>query len=351
MFSLKCHFKKYLVILTAVILIISMVTGITGCEGEEEEKPTIKFADLQWESMWLGNALAQFIVEEGYGYPTEAIQMTTPVMQVSIVEGDVDIDIEGWQFNLEPWYSEHIDSGDIEELGFILEGGPQFWIIPQWLHEEYNINDIEDMKENWELFKDPEDPSKGLFINSITGWMCTRINDVRIEAYGLDEYYNVVEPGSAGAETAALAGAQKKHKPVFGYYWSPTALMGMYDWYILEEPEYDPEIFDKMIAAVEDESLRPVDEACAWLSQPLAIFANKDLRAKAPDVVAMLEKMTIGLDRCNKALAWAEENEIQQWEKTAVWFLREYDSVWKSWVTTDAYNKVKEALDAYGPVP
>jgi ABC-type proline/glycine betaine transport system substrate-binding protein len=127
--------------------------------------------------------------------------------------------------------------------------------------------------------------------------------------------------------------------------------MGMFDWYVLEEPAYDADVWAKIQAAMEDEKLRPLDEACAYESVPLAIMAHKDLRSKAPDVVAMLEKFVVGLDRCNKALAWAEEKEIQDWEKAAVWFLKEYDSTWKSWVTSDAYNKVKEAVNAYPALP
>jgi glycine betaine/proline transport system substrate-binding protein len=342
----RLKWKHLLMLFIALAMTVTLVAGCTS-----EEKPTIRFSDRQWESMWLENAIAQFIIEEGYGYPTEATEMDTAVMQVSIVEGDVDVDIEAWQQNVIDWYNEHIAAGDIEELGFVLEGGPQFWCIPQWVHDEYDINTIEDMKEHWELFEDPEDPDKGLFINSMTGWKCTEINDVKMEAYGLTEYYNIMEPGTSGAETAALAGPQKKGDPVFGYYWAPTPLMGMYDWYVLEEPEYDSEVWAEILAATDDPSLRPLDEACAYESVPLAIMVNKDLRENAPDVVAMLEKFTIGLDRCNKALAWAQENEVQDWEIAAVWFLREYDSVWKTWVTDDAYDKIKDALDDYGDIP
>jgi glycine betaine/proline transport system substrate-binding protein len=346
LFSTKFHWKKFLLLFASLLLVASMVIGIGGCSSEEEVKPTIKFSDRQWESMWLENAIAQYIIEEGYGYPTEAIQMSTATMQVSIVKGEVDVDIEAWQQNYPDWYNEEIGKGTIEELGFVLEGGPQFWCIPQWMHDEYGITTVEDMKDNWELFEDPENPSKGLFINSPTGWACTTINEIKFEAYGLLDTFNIADPGTAGAETAALAGPQKKKEPVFGYYWAPTGLMGMFDWYVLEEPAYDADVWAKIQAAMEDESLRPIDEACAYESVPLAIMANKDLRGKAPDVVAMLEKMVVGLDRCNKALAWAEENEIQDWEKVAVWFLREYDSTWKTWVTSDAYKKVKEALEA-----
>ena len=50
-------------------------------------------------------------------------------------------------------------------------------------------------------------------------------------------------------------------------------------------------------------------------------------------------------------MAWQAVNEVQDWEKVAVWFLREYESHWKPWVATDAYNKIKKALDAYGSIP
>ena len=206
------------------------------------------------------------------------------------------------------------------------------------------------MKEHWELFPDPEDPSKGLFVNCPIGWNCQLINRVKMEAYGLTEYYNIIEP-SAGALEAAMAGAQKKGEPVFGYYWAPSALMGMFDWYILEEPEYDPEVWEKILAAIEDESLRPLDEACAVETRSPANVIWSGLRDMAPDVVDMIGKMNIGLEQTNKTAAWVKENEVEDWEKAAIWYMREYQSRWKTWITTDAYNKVKKALDEYGPVP
>ena len=45
----------------------------------------------------------------------------------------------------------------------------------------------------------PEDASKGLFFNCITGWTCLEINSVKLEAYGLDKYYNAVSPISPEA--------------------------------------------------------------------------------------------------------------------------------------------------------
>jgi glycine betaine/proline transport system substrate-binding protein len=207
------------------------------------------------------------------------------------------------------------------------------------------------MKDHWDLFKDPEDPTKGIFINAIIGWSNATLNEAMLKAYGLDKYYNIMTPGSPGAETAALAGPQKKKQPVFGYYWAPTALMGMYEWHILEEPANDPAVWAKVTAAALETNIPTIEKACAYPDNPLPIVINTGLRKKAPDVVAMFEKMTIGLDRCNKVLSWVDENGVKDWDKAAVYFFRQYDSHWKTWVTPDAYTKIKAAVDAYGPVP
>ena len=127
--------------------------------------------------------------------------------------------------------------------------------------------------------------------------------------------------------------------------------MGMYDWYALEEPEWDAEVWDKILAAVDDDSLRPVDAACEYqdLSPHNVVWGG--LRDIAPDVVPVLDKMNIGTEQVNRAAAWVKENEVEDWKKAAIWYLREYDSRWKAWVTSDAYTKIKKFVDDYGPVP
>lgn len=346
--SIKPSFIKGIALCTALLMFL-----LPACAGgtQAQAKPTITFYDGGWESQWLEIAIAQFVIEKGYGYPTKSIEMTTEIYQPAMLNGDADVDIEEWPQNVHEWYENGIKSGKIEAVSTILEGGPQFFIIPKWVAEQYKIKTVFDMKDHWELFEDPEDPSKGLFINGIIGWDCTTINEVKLKAYGLDKYYNSIAPGSSGAETAAMAGPQKKHKPVFGYYWAPTALMGMYDWYILEEPAYDPAVWEKLNAVKNDNPIPVLEKACIYPDNPLPNVINSGLRKKAPDVVTFLEKYTVGLDRCNKVLSWVDENGVKNWEKGAVYFLRQYDSHWKTWVTPDAYTKIKAALDAYGPVP
>ncbi len=57
----------------------------------------------------------------------------------------------------------------------------------------------------------------------------------------------------------------------------------------------------------------------------------------------MLEKMVVGLEPLNKTLAWAKEND-RNWDEASVYYLKNYEDRWKSWVTPKAYKRMYKAL-------
>ena len=142
-----------------------------GCAPNETEaqKPVIRLHDSLSQSQRVNNAIAKFIIENGYGYPVETVVASTPVMQETLPAGAVDLNLEGWQQNIIEWYDAELEKGTILNLGMTYEGGPQFFMIPQRVADQYNINTVADMKTHWELFRDPHDPSKGVFYNCISG--------------------------------------------------------------------------------------------------------------------------------------------------------------------------------------
>ena len=313
-------------------------------------KPTIRLADNQYESLWINNAVFEFIAENGYGYPVESIEMTTPIAQASLANGEVDIWIEIWLSYavIDDWYNEEIANGNIDYLNAppIFEGVPQFFMVPKWVADEHNIRTIDDMKrpEVVALFPDPEDSSKGVFVNCPIGWQCAEINRAKLQAYGLADLYNIQSGGTGAALDAALAGAQLRNEPVFGYYWAPTALMGLFEWYVIEEPEYTAACWEEVIKGRDDASYTPT-EACAYFDNPIGKGINSGLREKAPDIVEMLEKMDMGVAAISKTAAWASDNDIQgDWEKAAIYFLETYEDKWTSWMPQENADKVKEAL-------
>jgi len=232
--------KKWRSAWLPMVMLLSLVMVVASCGGDDEAAPaapaaesesaaapaaepfvaqTIKFADQQFESHWINNAIAGYIIENGLGHNVETIEMSTPVMQATLPKGEVHINMEGWQQNIMEWYDEEIAAGNMVDLGMTYEGGPQFFTVPTAFAEEYGIVTIDDMAkpEVKEALADIEDPSKGAFINCVIGWQCAEINRAKLETYGLvPDHYTIISPGSSGAMEAALAGPQKKGEPVFG---------------------------------------------------------------------------------------------------------------------------------------
>lgn len=322
-----------------------------GCAAGKVDspKPVIKLHDSLSESQGINNAIAEFVIENGYGYPVETVEQSTPAMQEGLPKGTFHVNLEGWQQNIIEWYNSEMDKGSIVNLGMIYEGGPQFFMIPQWVSETYNIKTVQDMKDQWQLFRDPQDPLKGVFYNCISGWECAKINQVKLSVYGLDETYNVVSPASANALTAALAEAQIANRPVFGYYWQPSPLAAAYPWYVLEEPAHTTECWSQVIAAAESAGAVSSDAACSYENLPIDKLAHAGLQDIAPELVEMLKAMVVGLEPLNRTMAWSEENNVEDREKAAVYFLQNYEDLWRSWVTADAHRKIKFALEKAVP--
>jgi glycine betaine/proline transport system substrate-binding protein len=267
-------------------------------------------------------------------------------MQTDLPTGEVDVNLEGWQQNLSAWYEEERAKETIVNLGVMYEASSQVFVIPSWVAQTYAIKSVSDMKDHWELFTDPQDTSKGAFYNCIAGWHCAKINRAKLDAYGLSEFYNAVSPASSAALDAALTEPQKAHRPVFGYYWTPTALMATYDWYVLTEPPYRAECWKQVLSAAEGDGGSPPAQACAYESIPIDILAHAGLREKAPEVFTMLRKMMVGLDPLNATLAWAVQNAVVDWEEAAIYYLQNFGDRWRTWVTPDAYDKINAALES-----
>jgi len=333
----------------SVLALAGLLVGLATVACAEEAKPTIKFSDQQFESQWINNAIAKFIIENGYGNTVETIETTTPIMQASLTKGDMHVNMEMWEQNIIEWHDESIAAGTLENLGATYEGGPQFFMVPTAFADEHGIKTIDDMKKPAvkKALADPEDKSKGLFMNCVIGWQCAEINRAKLVTYGLvPDHYNIISPGSSGAMEAALAGPQKKGQGVFGYYWAPTAIMGMYDWTVIEEPAYNKACWDE-VGKSRDDKTYIAKEACAYETLPINKGVWSGLKDLDSDVYTLLTKMNVGLQPINKTAAWAVENEIAgEWEKAAVYYLTNFEDRWTTWMPEANAKKVKDALAA-----
>ncbi len=322
--------NKFVLLALGILLIL---LPLAACESAPLTKEPVRFTDGSWDSIQIHNRIAAFIIESGYGYPTNLIPSETITGATGLVRGDIDVNMELWVESMAEAYQKGIASGEAVDLGTNFPDSWQGWLVPAYMIDNGDLPqgiDVFDMPEYRELFIDPEDQTRGRFYSCVPGWECEKSNERKIVTYGLDKYYKVFHPGSEAALNASSAGAYQRGEPWFGYYWEPTWILGMYDMTPIEEPPYDKEIWE-------------ATRGCAYPPGKVDIVVNSSLLERAPDVVAFLRNYETTTAQNNKALAYMQSQEAST-DEAAIYFLKEFEDVWTKWVPADVAGKVKAAL-------
>ncbi len=331
----KSIISKLLIYSFVLILLLS------GCSGRKYE---IKLNNQNWRSIEASTSISKFIIENGYGYPVKVIETPIARLRDTLNNGEIDIITEVWLQNMGDLFQKDLEDGTIISLGNVVEDAQQFWMIPKWVAEEYEIRTVLDIGKHWKLFTNSENPGKGIFYGGVEGWSFCQINIVKIKTYGLDKYYDIVFVRNPETFNHFFINAQEKKQPIFGYYWAPTALMGLYDWYVLKEPEYNDTVWKKIQKEIDKEKPDAIDQVCSNKIFPLIKVVRSDFVKKAPEVVEMLKKMSFSLSDLNNIVAWMQQNNVEDSDSIARYYLANYEDIWKTWVTPEAYKKIRRSL-------
>ena len=332
MIKMKSNWKRIAPLLGLVLVILASL--VTGC-GSTEGKEPVTFADVGWDSVLVHNKIAAYILENGFDYPESVFTPgeTIPLLE-GMAAGDIDVTMEIWVENAQEAVDKYTTQGKIVDLGDNFWDSWQGWLVPTYMIEDGDIPadiTVDQMGDYWELFEDPEDPNKGVFYSCLPGWECQKINEVKFPVYGLDEYYNVVLPGSNAALLGSMVAAYQKHEPWFGYYWAPTPALGKYDMTPVGEPAYDEDIWNE-------------NYACEYPPVRVNVMVNAEWADNTDQaVIDFLTAYSTTTAQNNDFLAYMLENEAS-YKETAIYFLENFEDVWTTWVSSDVADKVKEAL-------
>ena len=304
---------------------------------EPVAKETIIFGDLNWSSALLQNRIAQYIIEKGYGYPTDVkFGATLPLFQ-GLKRGDTHVTMEIWLPNQDEAWAEARSEGAVISVGKSLGSDWQSsFVIPAYLQKEYpDLDSVEDLKEQKykDLFKTAETGDKARLVSCIIGWACEEVNAAQIEGYGLTDHIHVVNPGDGAALNADLNGAYTKQEPWLGYQWGTNDPALKLDLVRLEEPPYSNQCWF-------------TTKACAYEDATILIAVNPNLAARAPDVIDMLRKWDFNIDIYKAVVRWQDQNKTAKTNTTAIWWLNGNEDIWGKWVTADAAKSIKAALAA-----
>lgn len=313
----------------------------------EQARQPIHFGDLTWESGSFITALLRLIVENGYGYPTDTLPGSTISLEAALARNDIQVIGEQWAGRSPGWIKAEA-AGKVFALGDTVKNANEGWWVPAYVIEgdaakgipalAPELRSVSDLARYKDVFRDPETPDKGRFLNSPTGWTSETVNTQKLKAYGLTDSYVNFRTGSGAAQDAEISSAIRRGKPVLFYYWSPTPLMGRAKLIKLEEPPFDEEAWKTLADAS-----NPNPRGTRSLPAHLAIGVSAPLHQSHPELVAFFEKVDLPIDTLNTLLAHMSEKR-QPARDAALGFLRDNPEIWKAWLPADVAARVEASL-------
>ncbi len=339
----------------AVVLCLALVPALLASQATAQERDcggysdTIIFGEQDWDSAQVNNAIARFVLEEGFGCTTDIIPGSTVPMQQGLIRDDIDVLTEIWMDNPPEFLPEALESGQVVDMGVIFDDGQQGFFVPRYVIEgdpERGIEPmapdlvtVQDIAKYADLFQDPEQPDKGRFYNCIIGWVCEGINNAKLRAYGLDDHFVSFPPGTGVALASSMESAYLQGEPWFGYYWGPTWVLGKLDMVMLEEPEYTDECWDHLMNNLEDP-----EQACAYPASVVHVgLSDAFAGAASDDILAFFENLELSSALVSRALAYMEDNDALP-QEAAMHFLETNEDLWAQWVPSDVAESVRAAL-------
>ena len=313
------------------------VTRVVEVMAPEGPKETIIFGDLNWSSALLQNRIAQYIVEKGYGYPTDVkFGATLPLFQ-GLQNGDTHVTMEIWLPNQDEAWNAAREEGAVLSVGQSLgKDWQSAFVIPAYLQEQYpDLDSVDDLKEQQykDLFKTAESGDKARLVSCIIGWACETVNAAQIDGYGLSDHVHIVNPGDGAALNADLYGAYEREEPWLGYQWGTNDPALKLDLVRLEEPAYSDQCWF-------------TTKACAYEDATILIAVNPDLPGRAPDIIEMLRHWDFNINIYKAVVRWQADNPDANVNATALWWLNNNADVWGGWVTDEAAEGIQAALSA-----
>jgi glycine betaine/proline transport system substrate-binding protein len=308
---------------------------------------TVRFGELNWESGSLITEVLRHVVEKGYGLKTETLPGTTVTLEAALSRNDIQVIGEEWAGRSPVWNAAEA-KGQVVALGDIVKGATEGWWVPAYVIKgdpakgikplAPDLRDVADLPKYKDLFRDPEAPGKGRFLNSPSGWTSEVVNGQKLKAYGLTDSYSNFRAGSGAALDAEISSAVKRGKPVLFYYWNPTPLLGRYEFIQLQEPPFDAEAW-KTLTDADNPNPRPTRS----LASRLSIGVSKAFKDGHPEVASFFEKVDLPLAPLNQALA-AMSEEHQEPAAAALQLLRTHPEWLDAWLPADLASKVKGTL-------
>ena len=327
------------------VLLFGSFTGIANAACGK-----LVIAEQNWASAELIANVDKIILENGYGCEVELVPgATMPTFTSMNDKGTPDMNPEQWANAVYTPLLKAVDEGRLfqankEPISGLGEG---WWITPGTVKTHPKIKGMTALQilEHPEWFPDKEDPSKGAFVACPAGWGCQLANANMFVAFEMEKKgWKLIDPGSAAGLDGTISKASDSGKPWFGYYWSPTSMVGKYGLIPVDfgVPFAGRDNWDNCIMKPAGECANP--KKTAWTkSEVNTIITSGFVEKGGKDVVKYVEKRSYPGDVMNAMLVYMADNQAKG-SDAAIEFLTKYEKIWSKWVSSSVKKKVKASL-------
>jgi len=327
------HIKRFLMSMLASVI---MITGSVQAD-------TIKIAELNWQSGSMIANIDAYILTHGYGHKVELIPGgIDATIQSMMATGSPNIFGEAWTSLLGESAQEYIANGTLIQVrDEVVVGAGEGFYIPDYIQEQHGLTTIEDVLARPDLFPHPEDSSKGGIVICPEGWSCKKHGENLFRAFDMEaKGWKLIDPGSGTGLNAFWEGAVVKGQGAFGYYWTPTVLVGRLSLAsVASELGYmGDENWVNCISVAVEECVNPQPT-----SFPLAATGTIVTPGLDADVISYLTARTMNGSVVTEMLVWSDDQQATA-EDAALEFMRTHADLWETWVPTSVANKIKAVL-------
>jgi glycine betaine/proline transport system substrate-binding protein len=334
---------------TWLLSLLCLLARAPAAHAEWCNTHPVALAGVNWESGAFVTAVLQEILQRGYGCRTFAVPGNSVTLEQATANNDVQIFAEEWVNRSDIWKNAAA-AGQVRGIGHPFTGAAEGWFVPDYVvrgdparHIVATAPDLASVQQLADpryvaLFRDPEQPNRGRFLNCPSGWTCEGVNTAKLHAYGLDKSYVDFRPGTGAALDAAITSAYLQGQPLLFYYFSPSAIAGKFHLTQLAEPPYTPSCWQDLTSANGTHT-----QGCAAPEADIVYGVSAAFAAAAPAIVDMLGKATIPLPVLNANLV-AQAAAQRDAGAQAVLFLRDHPDLWRAWLPPDAATRLAASL-------
>ena len=340
-------------ILLPGVIVLALVTGVYFMTSKDDAKVAdakcgkVTIAEMNWASAELMANVDKIILENGYGCEVELVSgATMPTFTSMNEKGAPDVAPELWANAVAIPLKKALDEQRLilANQSPITDLGEGWWLPPATVEKHPELKTALDVINRPDLFPHPEDKSKGAFIGCPAGWGCQLANANLFRAFEMEKKgWILVDPGSAAGLDGSMAKAVERGENWFGYYWSPTSMIGKYKMHKLDfgVPFGGKDNWDNCIVKPEKECANP--KQSSWTKSEVNTVVTSNFKENAGVALDYIGKRVYPGDIMNGMLVFMTEQKASG-KDAAFEFLNKHGDVWEKWVSADVAKKVKAGL-------